>query len=219
MSCTRARTPRRPDAPTTRRSAPLRCRPTASGRAARCRPCAATAPTAAAAATLRPRSATRTAMASTTCAPSPTPRPRWLCPACSVPASRRWCAFADTANIVSYPLTIDGVKQVVAYNIDTAVLSQLTFDAGAKDQNWLYSAPRDRRQPGADRAGRWRYADRFLRADGRFTRPDHLHPHRPASRRPVAVAGSRWSPSSIKAVLMRWRNSPRRAWLTPRRSG
>ncbi len=49
--------------------------------------------------------------------------------------------FADTANIVSYPLTIDGVKQVVAYNIDTAVLSQLTFDAGAKDQNWLYSAP------------------------------------------------------------------------------
>lgn len=49
--------------------------------------------------------------------------------------------FADTANIVSYPLMIDGVSQVVAYDMDTSILSQLTFDTGSKDQTWLYSAP------------------------------------------------------------------------------
>lgn len=49
--------------------------------------------------------------------------------------------FADTANVVVYPLTVDGVKQMMAYNLDNGVLSQLTVDATDKAQGWLYTAP------------------------------------------------------------------------------
>lgn len=53
------------------------------------------------------------------------------------PAAR----FVDTANIVVYQLPIQGVQQSVAYNLDTKVLTQLTFDAAPKDQSWMFSAP------------------------------------------------------------------------------
>jgi hypothetical protein len=53
------------------------------------------------------------------------------------PAAR----FADTGNIVVYQLSYNGIPQSVAYNIDTGVLTQLTFDAGPKDQSWMWSAP------------------------------------------------------------------------------
>lgn len=53
------------------------------------------------------------------------------------PAAR----FVDNANIVVYQLPIQGVQQSVAYNIDTKVLTQLTFDAASKDQSWMFSAP------------------------------------------------------------------------------
>jgi hypothetical protein len=49
--------------------------------------------------------------------------------------------FADTANIVAYQVAVDGVYQAVSYNIDTNTLTQITSDAGNKDQSWVFSAP------------------------------------------------------------------------------
>jgi len=49
--------------------------------------------------------------------------------------------FVDNANVVVYQGAINGVAQSVAYNIDSAVLTQLTFDATPKDQSWMWSAP------------------------------------------------------------------------------
>lgn len=49
--------------------------------------------------------------------------------------------FADTANVVAYQIAVERVQQSAAYNLDTGVLTQLTFDPASKDQSWLYSAP------------------------------------------------------------------------------
>jgi hypothetical protein len=49
--------------------------------------------------------------------------------------------FADTANVVAYQVEYNGIKQSVAYNLDTKQLTQLTFDAAPKDLSWLFSAP------------------------------------------------------------------------------
>jgi hypothetical protein len=49
--------------------------------------------------------------------------------------------FADMANVVAYQVDVNGVKQAVSYNIDNATFRQLTFDAGNKDQSWVFSAP------------------------------------------------------------------------------
>jgi hypothetical protein len=49
--------------------------------------------------------------------------------------------FADTANVVAYQVDFNGIKQSVAYSLDTNQLTQLTFDAAPKDQSWLFSAP------------------------------------------------------------------------------
>lgn len=49
--------------------------------------------------------------------------------------------FADTENVVAYQVDYNGIKQSVAYNLDTKQLTQLTFDAAPKDQSWLFSAP------------------------------------------------------------------------------
>lgn len=49
--------------------------------------------------------------------------------------------FADTANVVAYQVEYNGIKQAVAYDLDTNQLTQLTFDAAPKDQSWLFSAP------------------------------------------------------------------------------
>lgn len=53
------------------------------------------------------------------------------------PAAR----FVDSANVVVYQLPYNGVQQAVAYDIDTKVLAQLTFDVGDKNQSWMWSAP------------------------------------------------------------------------------
>lgn len=49
--------------------------------------------------------------------------------------------FVDGANLVVYQAIIDGLSQTVAYDLDTQTPSQLTFDAGAKVQSWMWSAP------------------------------------------------------------------------------
>jgi hypothetical protein len=40
-----------------------------------------------------------------------------------------------------YPVPVDGVPQVHRYSVDTKVFEQLTFDAGAKEQPWMWHAP------------------------------------------------------------------------------
>lgn len=49
--------------------------------------------------------------------------------------------FANTANVVAYEVEINGIKQSVAYNLDTKRMTQLTFDAAPKDQSWLFGVP------------------------------------------------------------------------------
>ncbi|GAB4123392.1 MAG: hypothetical protein Fur0014_22130 [Rubrivivax sp.] len=42
---------------------------------------------------------------------------------------------------VTYPLTVDGVPQVHWYDTKTKVFEQITFDAGTKEQPWIWRAP------------------------------------------------------------------------------
>jgi hypothetical protein len=65
------------------------------------------------------------------------PLPGFASPGLAPPTVR----FADSANLVAYQALFDGVAQSVAFDLDTQVLTQLTFDSTAKDQSWMWSAP------------------------------------------------------------------------------
>jgi hypothetical protein len=45
------------------------------------------------------------------------------------------------ARAVVYKSPVNGVDQVLYRDLDTGVIEQLTFDAGAKDQMWMWQAP------------------------------------------------------------------------------
>ena len=45
------------------------------------------------------------------------------------------------ARAVAYPLTVDGVDQAFYRDLDSGVVTQLTFDAGIKYEIWMWQAP------------------------------------------------------------------------------
>jgi hypothetical protein len=49
--------------------------------------------------------------------------------------------FARGERSAVYPLPVDGVDQAFRYHLGSGVLEQLTFDAGAKEQPWVWRAP------------------------------------------------------------------------------
>lgn len=55
------------------------------------------------------------------------------------PAARH--VRGDGERAVVYPVDVGGVPQVHRYSLDTKVYEQLTFDAGKKEQPWMWHAP------------------------------------------------------------------------------
>ena len=45
------------------------------------------------------------------------------------------------ARALIYTITVDGVRQIVRYDLDSSTLEQLTFDAGDKGAPWMWRAP------------------------------------------------------------------------------